>query len=135
MPTKRGSHIDFEPANVSSIIVDGDILTISLLSQPCFSEKIENDPSRVPNYECQLRIRDGSVELMTGELPIRADSISVKYAAGSRYCFLPKDFEESGPVLVTFEVAEKPVIVVSGSHIALNANRTTSETVASEDDT
>src|SRR3569832_933738 len=93
-----GDVVDLEPAEVRAIEKREGYVAVVFSRQPAWARAVGENPRVVPLYDCELHVWGGKIERLEIALPYETDDWEIKYKGGSRRCFLPVAFRETGPV-------------------------------------
>lgn len=119
------AEIDFQPAEISGIELQGSELVIAFPGQPLYDERT-HARGFVSFYRCELGLADG--RLLSEDSPslaLHVDNLWVEYRNKGRGFHLPLGFHEDGPVEVRigFAIEQSGAFewrpLVAGSNITL----------------
>lgn len=107
--------IDLEPAFIASVVKQNDYVSVICAGQPVWPQELAGAPAHIPLFDCEMRILNGAIEIITVDLPYESAEWQIEFAEGSLRCFLPTDFSVTGSVLLRIGSVDSPGIVIAGT--------------------
>lgn len=110
----RGAIVDFDPATLGRIYMDGHTAVLEFPLQTQYDDNVEP-----VDCSCELRIADAEIRKSPATAETEIDDFTVESELEIRSCLLPLGYEVHGKVSYTAMYEGQVVIAVVGNGIAL----------------